>query len=40
MTDHIIEEYDSQYYITTEDHMKDHSKRQHVISDQHTMLGG
>ncbi len=40
MTDHIVKDHDLQYYIITEDHMKDHSGGQHVINDQQTMLVG
>ncbi len=40
MTDHVIENHDLQYYVTTEDHMKDYPKGQHVINDQHTILIG
>jgi len=27
VTDHVVEDHDLQYHVTTEDHMKDHSKR-------------
>ncbi len=31
--DHVIEDYDPQYHITTEDHVKDHPDRQHKTSN-------
>ena len=40
MIDHIVENYDLQYHITIENHMKDHPDGQHVTSDQHIMLIG
>ncbi len=40
MTDHIVEDHDLQYHVTTEDHMEDHPEGQHVTSDQSTMLVG
>ncbi len=40
MTDYVIEDHDLQYHVITEDHMKDHSERQYVTSDQHTILVG
>ena len=40
MIDHIVENYDLQYHITTVDHVEDHPKRQHVTSDQHIILKG
>jgi len=40
MIDHIIEDYDSQYHVTTENHIEDHLERQNVTSDQYTILVG
>ena len=40
VTDHVVEVYDPQYHVTTEDHMKDYLEGQNVTSDQHIILVG